>query len=99
MQENIIRVNNNELLINESHTNKYIFFLHRIPTSFAFSKFLQNCVSKDCQPPGYYEEIFKEQNNDTKNLALYVQSVDMPSLDLKSISCIDFKFFIAVLTF
>jgi hypothetical protein len=77
-----IRVNNNELIINESHTNKFIFFLHTIPTSYLFSKFFEGCVREDCKPRGYYEEIFKEQNNDVRNFTLFLQSFDLPSLDL-----------------
>lgn len=82
MADSIIRANNNELLINESHTNKYLFYLHRIPTSFLVSKFADFCITEDCKPEGYEEEIFRESNNDLRNFILYVQTVDVPDLSL-----------------
>lgn len=77
-----IRVPNNELLINESHANKYVFFLHNIPTSFLFSKFRNQCITDDCKPEGYEAEIIKESLTDLRNFHLYVQNIELPSMEL-----------------
>lgn len=77
---------NRELIINEAHNNKYIFVLERIPTSYLISKFANKaaeyCVENGHAPGDYLLERFKEQNQDVKNFNLYLQSLDMPSLDL-----------------
>jgi hypothetical protein len=79
---------NNEILINESHTNKYIFVLEQIPTSYLISKFTDADVQKivaDFDRVGLAElkrEVILERNKDLKNFLLYVQSVDMPDVSV-----------------
>lgn len=79
---------NNEILINESHTNKYIFILDNIPTSYLISKFTDQDIQKlvlGMDKLGLEElqrEILIERNKDLKNFLLYVQSVDMPDINV-----------------
>lgn len=79
---------NNEILINESHTNKYIFILDEIPTSYLLSKFTDADLEKiaiDLDRVGLKElqrEVLLERNKDLKNFLLYVQSIDMPDVSV-----------------
>lgn len=79
---------NNEILINESHTNKYIFILEQIPTSYLLSKFTDADIEKlvlGLDNLGLQElqrELLVERNKDLKNFLLYVQSIDMPDVSV-----------------
>ena len=84
---------NNEILINEAHTNKYIFVLDKIPTSYLLSKFteadIQNIMLNIGNPTLYQQEIaalqqgvFQEQNQDLHNFLLYVQNIDVPDVSV-----------------
>lgn len=95
---------NTELLINESHTNRYLFVLSHIPTSYLISKFAgpqaEACIELMRQQiidkaTNVYDETIinklkaldtnrlKEFNNDVRNFTLYLQSVDIPGLNLE----------------
>lgn len=83
---NCYMVRNNEILLNESHTNNFIFVLERIPTSFLFSKF-SNLPNFNLD--GTIQSITKngmdyirEANQDTQNFALFLQSVTLPDINL-----------------
>lgn len=93
MNCNIIQ--NNELIINEAHTNNFVFVLERVPSSFLMSKFkddqfrrltagLESIVEKG-------PEAVRESNQDTYNFALYLQSFTLPDLNL-GVSKIDTAF-------
>jgi hypothetical protein len=79
---------NNEILINEAHTNKYIFVLSEIPTSYLLSKFTESDVQKlvlamdDAGLQELKKEVIMERNKDLKNFLLYVQSIDMPDINV-----------------
>lgn len=77
---------NRELLINEAHNNKFIFVLDRIPTSYLISKFANRaaeyCIANGHAPDDLYVQQLMEANQDVRNFNLYLQSFDLPSLDL-----------------
>jgi hypothetical protein len=81
---------NSEILINESHTNRYLFVLDRIPTSFLLSKFtddeLVNIQLKFDTAKQELEkirqEVFVEKNKDLSNFLLYVQDITLPDMNL-----------------
>jgi len=77
-------LHNNELLINESHTNNFVFILDRLPTSFLVSKFSKDVLMKVDATLGALKnaEAIREANQDVANLALFTQSVNLPELDL-----------------
>lgn len=81
-----ILTTNNELLINESHNNKYIFVLERIPTAYLLSKYAntdaEQCFRLNMEPEDLSFDIIKEQNQDLKNFLLYVQTIDIPNIDV-----------------
>lgn len=103
MAETTVFTPNTELLINESHTNRYLFVLSKLPTSYLISKFSgpqqEACIQLakdqilDSATNVYNQETIdrlkrididriKEFNNDIRNFTLYVQSVNIPSLEL-----------------
>lgn len=77
---------NRELLINEAHNNKFIFVLDRIPTSYLISKFANRaaeyCIENGRSPNDLFIQRLREENQDIQNFNLYLQSIDLPSLDL-----------------
>jgi hypothetical protein len=79
---------NNEILINEALSNKYIFVLESIPTSYLISKFTDADVQKivlEMNQQGLQDlqrDIFIEKNQDLKNFLLYVQTIDMPEISV-----------------
>jgi hypothetical protein len=77
-------LHNNELLVNEAHTNNFIFILDRLPTSFLVSKFSKDVLMKVDATLGSLSnaEAIREANQDVANLALFTQSVNLPELDL-----------------
>lgn len=79
-------IQNNEILLNEAHTNNFIFVLQRIPTSFLMSKFSNDPKFK---LDGTIEsitksgiDVIKESNQDTQNFALFLQSVTLPDINV-----------------
>jgi hypothetical protein len=76
-------LHNNEILINEAHTNNYIFVVDRVPTSFLMSKFADDdvYVGADIQQVKNID-VIREMNNDVMNLALYLQSYTMPDVNV-----------------
>lgn len=86
-------LHNNELLINSSHTNNFVFILDRLPTSFLISKFSKDALIKVDATLGSLAnaEAIREANQDVANLALFTQSVNLPELDL-DIAKIDNQF-------
>lgn len=88
-------VNNNEILLNEAHTNNFIFVLERVPSSFLMSKFSND---KNFKLDGTIGSIsnsgidhVREANQDTQNFALFLQSCTLPDLNLYT-STIDTSF-------
>lgn len=81
---------NSELLINESHANKFVLVLNSIPTSFLLSKFtddyLVDLMSKfkrgDAEFERVRQEVFIERNKDLQNFMLYIQNVDLPEMNV-----------------
>lgn len=77
---------NTEILINETHNNKYLFVLDRIPTSHLISKFssakAEYCIASGMAPADLSVERLRELNQDVHNFNLMLQSIEMPSLDL-----------------
>ena len=84
---------NNQILINEAHTNKYIFVLETLPTSYLLSQFTETDVQKimlDINNPELYQQevrdlqkgVIQEQSQDLKNFLLYIQSVDIPDVSV-----------------
>ena len=77
---------NRELLINEAHNNKFVFILNNIPTSYLISKFsnkaAEYCIENGQGPEDLQIQSMMEMNQDVKNFNLYLQSFDLPSLDL-----------------
>ena len=90
---------NTELLINESHSNKFIMVLDKIPSSYLLSKFanpakracinlLKNKLATVYDKATAQElldiqnDYLQEQNQDIKNVQLYIQSVTLPGIDL-----------------
>jgi hypothetical protein len=81
---------NSELLINESHTNKYIFILDSIPTSYLLSKFTDEYLlnlqlqfgKNNIELEKIRQEVFVERNTDLKNFLLFVQNVDLPEMNV-----------------
>jgi hypothetical protein len=81
---------NTELLINESHTNKYLLVLDSIPNSYLLSKFtdeyllnVQLKFNKDnSEMEKIRQEVFVERNKDLSNFLLYVQNVDLPEMNV-----------------
>ena len=81
---------NTEMLINESHTNKYLLVLDSIPTSYLLSKFtdeyllnVQLKFNKDnSEMEKIRQEVFVERNKDLSNFLLYVQNVDLPEMNV-----------------
>lgn len=92
-------VTNNELLLNEAHSNNFIFILERVPSSFLLSKFRdQDFENLSARMDGSIGSIVKngleyvrEANQDTYNFALYLQSFTLPDLNLQT-SSIDTSF-------
>ncbi|MCS7316898.1 MAG: hypothetical protein NZZ41_01060 [Candidatus Dojkabacteria bacterium] len=88
-------VRNNEIFLNEAHSNNFIFVLERIPSSFLLSKFSNN---KSFNLDGTIQSITKsgmeyirEANQDTQNFALFLQSVTLPDINLQT-AVIETKF-------
>lgn len=82
-------VYNSEVIINEFHTNNFIFVLDGIPVSFLMSKFKSNCLSQLGPRPDDYnlfnqKEAYIEANNDVRNLALYLRAIDIPGVSVDS---------------
>jgi hypothetical protein len=81
---------NSELLINESHANKYIFILDSIPTSYLLSKFSDEYLlniqmqfgKNNIELEKIRQAVFVERNTDLKNFLLYVQNVDLPEMNV-----------------
>lgn len=77
---------NRELLINDAHNNKYIFVLERIPTSYLISKFANKaaeyCIENGHAPDDILVQRLQEGNEDVRNFNLYLQTFDLPQLDL-----------------
>ena len=75
---------NNELILNNSHTNNYIFVLDRVPTSFLISKFSKDALIKVDATIGSMSnsDVIRESNQDVQNLALFTQTVNLPEMDL-----------------
>lgn len=77
-------IHNNELILNEAHTNNYIFVVDRVPTSFLVSKFASDDLVKiganisEIRDP----EVIREMNNDVMNMALYLQSFNLPDVNI-----------------
>jgi hypothetical protein len=77
-------ISNNEVILNEAHTNNYIFVVDRVPTSFLVSKFSNDDLIKvgatisGIKDPG----VIREMNNDVMNLSLYLQAFTLPDLNL-----------------
>jgi hypothetical protein len=72
-------LHNNELIINEAHTNNFVFILDKLPTSFLISKFSKEDLYRIDLSNA---EAIREANQDVANLALFTQSVNLPELDL-----------------
>jgi hypothetical protein len=81
---------NTELLINESHTNKYLLVLDSIPTSYLLSKFTDEYLvdiqvkfnKSNAEMEKIRQEVFVERNKDLSNFLLYVQNVDLPEMNV-----------------
>jgi hypothetical protein len=74
-------------LINEAHGNNFIFVLDRFPISFLLSKFGTGCLNLIGSSPEDYAkfgniEAIKEAHNDVRNMALFLDSTNIPSVDL-----------------
>jgi hypothetical protein len=104
MADKTILTPNTELLINEAHTNRYLFVLSHIPTSYLISKFsgpqAEACIELmrqqiiDKATNVYDQTVIDklkridfdrtlELNNDVRNFTLYLQSVNIPALNLE----------------
>jgi hypothetical protein len=86
-------VYNSEVLINEFHTNNFVFVLDKIPVSFLMSKFNSKCIQSlgpSAEDYAMFNNIdaYKEANNDVRNLALFTQKINVPgvSVDEQSLS-------------
>lgn len=80
-------VYNSEVLINEFHANNYAFVLDRIPVSWLMSKFNTKCLNALGPNPQDYAKFnnidaIKEANNDVRNLALFLQSIEIPGVSV-----------------
>ena len=77
---------NRELLLNESHNNKYVFVLDRFPTSRFISKFANRfadyCIDNGQSPDDRRIQMLREGHQDVQNFNLFLKSVNLPSLDL-----------------
>lgn len=78
---------NNEILINDTHTNKFVFVLDRIPTSYLISKFssfeAEECITLGLGPDDIEAEKWRESNIDLTNFRLYLQSFEIPSVEVQ----------------
>jgi hypothetical protein len=86
-------VYNSEVLLNEFHTNNFVFVLDNIPVSFLLSKFNTKCLnalgpSKEDYAAFNDIDAYKEANNDVRNLALFTQKINIPgcSVDTQKLS-------------
>jgi hypothetical protein len=80
-------VYNSEVLINEFHSNNYTFVLDKIPVSFLLSKYNNKCFKQLGPNPEDYArfnnlDAIKEANNDVRNLALFMRSVEIPGVSV-----------------
>jgi hypothetical protein len=83
-------IRNTELLLNEAHSNNFLFILERVPSSFLLSKFREDDFKKiGVIPDGTLESIvkngleyIKESNQDTYNFSMFLQSFTLPDLNL-----------------
>lgn len=77
-------IHNNEVILNEAHTNNYIFIVDRVPTSFLVSKFSNDDMVRvgadiaNIRNP----DVIREMNNDVMNMALYLSSFTLPDLNV-----------------
>jgi hypothetical protein len=81
-------VYNSEILINEFHTNNFLFVLNKIPVSFLLSKFNSKCIrslgpSEEDYAKFNNLDAYKEYNNDVRNLALFTQTAKIPGCSVK----------------
>ena len=84
-------VYNSEVIINEFHSNNYIFVLDNIPVSFLLSKFNNKCLKAlgpSAEDYAKFNNIdaIKEANNDVRNLALFTQKVTIPGVSVDEAS-------------
>lgn len=81
-------IQNNELIINEAHNNNFIFVLERMPSSFLMSKFKDDDFQRlTANPESLLNKganAIRENNQDTYNFALYLQSFTLPDLNLQT---------------
>ena len=80
-------VYNSEVLINEFHSNNFVFVLDNIPVSFLLSKFNSKCISSLGPSPADMAKFnnldaYKEFNNDVRNLALFTQKMNIPGISI-----------------
>jgi hypothetical protein len=77
-------LHNSEIILNEAHTNNFIFILERMPTSFLISKFSKDVLMAVDATLGSLKnaEAIREANQDVSNIALFTQSVNLPEIDL-----------------
>jgi hypothetical protein len=78
-------IQNTEILLNEAHTNNYILVLERIPTSFLISQFKDDpfdILGPSIKKLGLDIDKVKEANQDTANFALYLQSCNIPDIEV-----------------